>query len=63
MPCLVVKELEANSFRFMERRRTASQPDRERRKAPTESRRVGLFRAEYMIRAHRAHCADCQQPG
>jgi hypothetical protein len=63
MPCLVVKELEAGSGRFAERRQTVLQPDRERRKSPTGSRRVGLFRAEYLIQAHRAHCALCQHAG
>ena len=63
MPCLIVKELEASSCRFVERRQIVSQPDRERRKTGPESRRVRLFRAEYLIRAHRAHCVICQQPG
>jgi hypothetical protein len=61
MPCIEVKELEAQSHQFTDRRRTPGKPGFERRKKSSASRQIGLFRLDYLIRAHRAQCALCQE--
>jgi hypothetical protein len=56
MPCLEMKELQARCDKYAERRHTATGPERERRKFPLGSCRLGQFRVAYLIHAHRMNC-------
>jgi hypothetical protein len=60
MHCGEMRELEASIDTYAERRLTARLPERERRKKPTEARRIRLFRADYLIRSHLKKCSVCQ---
>jgi hypothetical protein len=59
MPCLKMRELQASCEKYSERRHTATGPERERRKGPIGSRRLGQFRVSYLIQDHRMNCEVC----
>jgi hypothetical protein len=60
MRCIEMKELQASCDKYAERRHAATGSDRERRKGPMGSRRLGQFRVAYLIHAHRMNCDVCQ---
>jgi hypothetical protein len=57
MPCTEIKELEAASNRFAERRQVAVAPTSERRKTSPDWLQA---RAAYVMRSHRRNCPVCR---
>ncbi len=60
MPCTKMKELEAVREKYVERRHTATQPERERRQSRAGLHPLGQFRYTYLIQLHRRDCATCR---
>jgi hypothetical protein len=61
MPCLEMKELEAVSSRYEERRSVAIPLSSERRNTPSGRYRAGQARIAYLIQLHRQSCAACSK--
>jgi hypothetical protein len=63
VPCIQMRELEASSNRYAERR-VATIPQRsEKRKGNTGSRRLlGQAQMAYIMRLHLQNCMECNRP-
>jgi hypothetical protein len=62
MPCMRMKELEAISSRFAERRLKTIPSKSERRLVFSIKRRIRLAQMSYLMQTHLRHCVECRRP-
>ena len=61
MPCMQMKELEASSSRYAERRSKKLLTKSERRQALSAKRQIAQAQMAYVMQQHAKNCSECRR--